>query len=103
MDQQRLDEIRARWKNTYIHEDIFDLLTEVGRLTAELAAMQRYVEPSAKTDRTCATCASCKPSDKTNRLFCIYHGEYDHEHETYADDYCSNWERKEATHGTDQT
>lgn len=55
---------------------------------AVAAAMQRY------TDQTCATCASCKPSDETNRLFCIYHGEYYHEHETYADDYCSNWERR---------
>lgn len=55
------------------------------------AAMQRYVEPTEKVIRTCATCASYRPSEFTNRVFCAYHSEDGHDYEIYADDYCSYW------------
>ena len=44
----------------------------------------------------CQHCKHLSPSDKTNRLFCSYHGEGEHQYEVYLDDYCSNFERAEA-------
>lgn len=61
---------------------------------ARAAAMQRYVEPTEKEIRTCATCASYRPSEFTNRVFCAYHSEDGHDYEIYADDYCSYWEHR---------
>ena len=59
-----------------------------------LAAMQRYVEPTGVALRTCGTCASWRPSELTNRVFCAYHSEDGHDYEIHADDYCSDWERR---------
>lgn len=64
------------------------------KAAARAAAMKRYVEPTEKVIRTCATCASYRPSEFTNRVFCAYHSEDGHDHEIYADDYCSYWERR---------
>ena len=44
----------------------------------------------------CQHCKHLSPSDKTNRLFCSYHGEGEHQYEVYLDDYCSYFERAEA-------
>ena len=61
---------------------------------AHAAAMQRYVEPTGVALRTCGTCASWRPSEITNRVFCAYHSEDGHDYEIHADDYCSDWERR---------
>lgn len=42
MDQTRLDAIRARWKDTPIHGDVFDLLAEVERLSAAISVSEQY-------------------------------------------------------------
>ena len=44
----------------------------------------------------CQHCKHLSPSDKTNRLFCSYHSEGEHQYEVYRDDYCSDFERAEA-------
>ena len=44
----------------------------------------------------CGHCKHLQPSDKTNRLFCTYHSENGVDYETFANDYCSYFERAEA-------
>jgi hypothetical protein len=44
----------------------------------------------------CKHCKHLRPSDKTKRLFCSYHSEGGNDYETYADDYCSYFERAES-------
>lgn len=43
----------------------------------------------------CENCRHLSPSEITNRLFCTYHSEGENWYETYKDDYCSDFERKE--------
>ena len=45
----------------------------------------------------CENCRHLSPSEITNRLFCTYHSECENWYETYKDDYCSDFERKEKT------
>lgn len=66
---------------------------ETGLSPDEIVALiENRAKPKEIFD--CAHCKHIKPSDKTNRLFCTYHSEYDCQYETYPNDYCSYFERK---------
>lgn len=59
-----------------------------------LTALDRLTqEPEVQT---CASCRWCRESDKTNRLFCFANG-LESEFETFGDEYCSGYARKEGT------
>lgn len=53
----------------------------------------RQAEPK-EADFDCEHCKHLKPSDKTNRLFCSYHSEGEHQYEVFRDEYCSYFERQ---------
>jgi hypothetical protein len=48
-------------------------------------------------DFDCEHCKHLKPSNKTNRLFCSYHSEGEHQYEVFKDEYCSYFERAESS------
>lgn len=54
----------------------------------------RRAEPK-EADFDCEHCKHLKLSNKTNRLFCSYHSEGEHQYEVFKDEYCSYFERAE--------
>ena len=56
----------------------------------------RRAEPK-EADFDCEHCKHLKPSNKTNRLFCSYHSEGEHQYEVFKDEYCSYFERAESS------
>ncbi len=54
---------------------------------------------SRDPNRNCEHCRHMTPSNKTNRLFCSYHSEGEHQYEVFSDEYCSYFERAESNRG----
>ena len=48
-------------------------------------------DPEVVNPMRCTECRWCRPSDKTNRLFCAHE---DDEFETYPNDWCCDFEQK---------
>ena len=65
----------------------------------ELTKRERVNAQSVKkeADFDCEHCKHLKPSNKTNRLFCSYHSEGEHQYEVFKDEYCSYFERAESS------
>ena len=60
---------------------------------ARAAAMQRFIAHDKQIDGVCGNCRWCVESDKTNRMFCTFHGD-EAEFETFADNWCSDFTRR---------
>lgn len=61
--------------------------------SAHAAAMQRFIAPDKQIKGVCADCMWCAESDKTNRIFCVFHGD-EAEFETFADNWCPDFGRR---------
>ena len=81
----------VHWKIiTYILDDN-DYLQD-GYVCLAVSPIAEIAEPE-KEIFDCQHCKHLLLSDKTNRLFCSYHGEGEHQYEVFKDDYCSYFER----------
>ena len=63
------------------------------KAAAYAAAIHRCIAADKQINGVCGDCMWCAESEKTNRIFCVFHGD-EAEFETFADNWCSDFGRR---------
>ena len=73
------------------------LKSRIVAINMAIEALRFQQSHSNSNSRTmcCSNCRHMYESDKTNRLFCYYHEDGEHQHEVMKNHYCSNYDGDE--------
>ena len=91
MDIERLKELKT-WTKQMMNYGVSEGNDLITIIDLEIARQNVLI---LKGSFICENCKHIVKSEVTNKLFCAYHSEGEHQYETYKGDYCSYFDRME--------